>query len=343
MEYRSLGRTGIRVSEIGFGTGGISELMVSDDHEAQLRAVKDALDLGVTFFDTAMGYGSGKSEANLGRALKTAGVGVETKFEAEVESGVVLSTKIRLGPEDLSDPKSAVIASVEKSLERLGRSSVDLIQIHNYIAPDRKWPVGVALDEGDVFGSGGVLAGFRELRARGKVGFFGFTGIGDPKSLAALVESGEFDTVQTYFNLLNPSCGYPVPESFSALDYAGLLDNAVEGGMGVLVIRVLALGALTAEPGLLGFMDKAPPVLSLGSEYAGDVERAGKLGWLAGEEHTLAQAAIRFAFMKAGVSTVLVGFSNAGQLEEAISCSGAGALSENSMQKMRRLWEIDFS
>ncbi|HJP13135.1 MAG TPA: aldo/keto reductase [Nitrospinota bacterium] len=336
MQYRSLGRTGIRVSEIGFGTGGISRLMVSDDHEGQLRAVKGALDLGVTFFDTAMGYGNGKSEANLGRALKAAGAGVE--------AGVSLSTKIRLGPDDLSDLKGAVIASVERSLDRLGRTSVDLIQIHNYIAPGGKWPVGVALDEGDVFGPGGVLAGFKELRARGKVGFFGFTGIGDPKALSGLVESGEFHTVQTYFNLLNPSSGYPVPESFGALDYGGLLDRAVDEGMGVLVIRVLALGALTAEPGLLGFLDEAPPVLSLGSEYARDVERAGKLSWLADEGgYTLAQAAIRFALMKEGVSTVLVGFSGSGQLEEAVSCSGAGMISGESMQKLKRLWETDFS
>jgi L-galactose dehydrogenase/L-glyceraldehyde 3-phosphate reductase len=312
--------------------------MVSDDHAAQLRAVKGALDLGVTFFDTAMGYGNGKSEVNLGRALKAAGAGAGTGTE------VSLSTKIRLGPDDLSDPKGAVIASVERSLDRLGRTSVDLIQIHNYIAPGRKWPVGMALDEGDVFGPGGVLAGFKELRARGKVGFFGFTGIGDPKALSGLVESGEFHTVQTYFNLLNPSCGYPVPGSFGALDYGGLLDRAVDEGMGVLVIRVLALGALTAEPGLLGFLDEAPPVLSLGSEYARDVERAGKLSWLADEGgHTLAQAAIRFALMKEGVSAVLVGFSGSGQLEEAVSCSGAGALSGETMQKLKRLWETDFS
>ncbi|MFC1491106.1 aldo/keto reductase [Nitrospinota bacterium] len=332
MQYRVLGKTGIRVSEIGFGTGGISELMAGENHEEQFRAVKSALDHGVTFFDTAAGYGQGKSETNLGRTLQ--GTGAE----------VTLATKIRLGPDDLSDPKGATIASVERSLERLQRDSVDLIQIHNYMAPERKWPEGSILDPEDVLGPGGVLEGFKELRNREKVRFFGFTGIGDPQSLRQLVESGEFHTMQSYFNLLNPSAGYPVPEHFSAINYDFLLDRAVAQGMGVLVIRVLALGALTDNPGLLGFLEKTPPVLSLGSEFDKDVERAKKLQWLADEDgHTLAQAAIRFALMKEGVSTVMVGFSDSGQLEEAVSCSGAGGLSGEAMNTLKHIWENDFS
>ncbi len=332
MNDRTLGQTGIGVSEIGFGTGGISELMVGDDHAEQLRSVKQALDHGVTFFDTAAGYGSGKSEANLGRALKAAG------------AKATLATKIRLGPDELSDPKGAVIASVERSLERLGREAVDLIQIHNYIAPDGKWPIGLALDPKDVLGPGGVLEGFKALRDRGKAGFFGFTGVGDPASLRRLVESGEFHTMQSYFNLLNPSAGHRVPENFSALNYDLLLDRAAAAGMGILVIRVLALGALTDNPGLLGFLDKLPPLLSPGSEYDKDVARAEKLRWLAEDgDQTIAQAAIRFALMKEGVSTVLVGFSHSGQLEEAVSCLAMGGLSGDAMKKLKTVWDNDFA
>lgn len=332
MKYRNLGKTGLRVSEVGFGTGGISELMVTEDHEEQLRVVKGALDLGINFFDTAMGYGNGKSEANLGRALKS------------LDPEVTLATKIRLSPDEISDPKRAVVASVERSLERLQRNSVDVIQIHNYIAPKRRWPFGLVLDEADILGPGGVLEGFKELRNFGKVRFFGFTGVGDPHSLGRLAESGEFHTMQSYFNLLNPSAGHPVPESFSALNYELLMDRAVAEGMGILVIRVLALGALTDNPGLLGFLDKAPPVLSIGSEFDKDFERAGKLRWLVEEEgQTIVQSAICFALMKEGVSTVLVGFSNFGQLEEAVSCSGAGGLMANSLEKLRHLWANDFS
>ncbi len=332
MEYRTLGKTGLRVSEIGFGTGGISELMVTDDHAGQLRAVKEAVEAGVTYFDTAAGYGGGKSEANLGRALKEAG------------GDAVVATKIRLGPDDLADPRRAAVASVERSLERLGRASVDIIQIHNYIAPGREWPVGIAaLDLEDVLGPNGVLEGFKELRDRGKVNFFGFTGIGDPASLITLAECGEFHTAQAYFNLLNPSAGHPVPDGFGSVDYRRLIDRAAGAGLGVLVIRVLALGALTADPGLLGFLENTPPLLSVGSEFDKDARRAGKLAWLAQKDRTLAQAAIRFALMKEGVSSVLVGFSNADQLGEAVTCSGVDGLEPETMARLRAVWDGNFS
>jgi aryl-alcohol dehydrogenase-like predicted oxidoreductase len=306
--------------------------MVGEDRKKQLAAVRLALDLGINYFDTAAGYGKGKSEINLGRILKETGM------------KVTLATKIRLGREDLADPKGATIASVERSLERLQRDAVDLIQIHNYIAPGRKWPVGLALDPEDVLGSGGVLGGFKELRDQGKVKYFGFTGIGEPQALHRLVESGEFHAIQIYFNLLNPSAGYSVGEKFSALNYDVLLDHAVAEGMGVLVIRVLALGALTKNPGLLGFLKASPPVLSLGSDFVKDVERAEKLRWMEREgDRTLPQAAIRFALMKGGVSSVLVGFSDASQLEEAVSCSGAGGLTEDDSRKLKDIWNNDFS
>lgn len=332
MRMRTLGSTGIPVSEIGFGTGGISRLMVGDDHEAQLRAVRGALDGGVNFFDTAMGYGSGKSEANLGAALRRLG------------AEVVLTTKIRLTAEEREAPEEAVIASVEKSLERLGRPQVDLIQIHNYVAPERDWPVGeVVIDLHDIYGVGGVLDGFKELRDRGLVRFFGFTGVGHPASLAEMLDSGEFHTVQAYFNLLNPSAAYPVPEGFSAVDYALLIERAASIGMGVLAIRALALGALTAEPNLLGFLDERPPVLSLGSEYDKDVARAEKLSFLVREDCTLAQAAMRFVLMREEVSCALVGFSGEEQLAEALSCVGAGPLTEGEVQRLKHIWENDFA
>ncbi len=332
MRERTLGDTGISVSEIGFGTGGISRLMVGDDHEAQLRAVRGALDGGVNFFDTAMGYGSGKSEANLGAALNRLG------------AKVVLTTKIRLTAQEREAPREAVVASVEKSLERLGRPRVDLIQIHNYVAPGRDWPVGeVVFDLSDIFGAGGVLDGFRELRDRGLVRFFGFTGIGHPAALAEMIDSGEFHAVQAYFNLLNPSAAYAVPENFSAVDYGLLIERAAKLGMGVLAIRALALGALTAEPNLLGFLDERPPVLSMGSEYDDDVARAEKLAFLVRDGRTLAQAALRFVLMHEEVSCALVGFSGEEQLSEALSSVGAGPLKEDEMQRLGKIWQNDFA
>ena len=113
--------------------------------------------------------------------------------------------------------------------------------------------------------------------------------------------------------------------------------------MGVLVIRVLALGALTGDPGLLGFLKTDPPVLSLGSGFAEDARRAEKLRWMEGKARTLPQAAIRFALMKGGVSSVLVGFSGADQLEEAVSCSGAAGLTRDELRKLQGVWDSDFT
>jgi aryl-alcohol dehydrogenase-like predicted oxidoreductase len=152
-----------------------------------------------------------------------------------------------------------------------------------------------------------VLEGFKAMRDKGKVSYFGFTGLGDPAALHELVDSGDFDSFQAYYNLLNPSAGHTVPPAFSALDYGLLIDRAGARGMGVAVIRVLAAGALTSNPGAGG--GSTPEPLSKGSEYSLDVQRAEKLkAALALDAKGLAQTAIRFGLMNPKVSTVLVGW-----------------------------------
>ena len=132
-----------------------------------------------------------------------------------------------------------------------------------------------------------------------------------------------------------------MPEGFSALDYRRIIDRAAAGGMGVVVIRVLAAGVLSAVPESGGGSSREP--LSAGSDYERDVARAHKLSFL--KDHgleSLPRAAIRFAFMKPEVSTVLVGFSNNAQIDEAATCSGAGPLPEAAMAALREIWERDF-
>ena len=193
----------------------------------------------------------------------------------------------------------------------------------------------------DVLGPGGVLDGFKEVRDRGKVGFFGFSGLGDPKALHEVIDSGEFHSVQAYYNLLNPSAGQPVPAGFNALNYGRLIDRAANKGMGVAAIRVLAAGALTAHPEAGG--GSSPEPLSPGSDYALEVERARQLAFLqGGDSKSLTRAAIRFALMKPEVSTVLVGFSNTSHIDEAAACSGTAGLSDEAMARLKQLWETDF-
>ena len=328
MQYRILGRTGLRVSEIGFGCGNVGGLMTRDGHDEQVAAVRHALDLGINYFDTARAYGEGRSETNLGRVLD------------EVGAEVVLSTKVRLEADALQDIAEAAVSHAEQGLARLGRESVDLMQLHTRLVNRREsGRFGMTPDE--VLGPGGVIEGFKRLRDQGLVGFFGFTGLGDVEAIEALVDSGEFDSFQAYYNLLNPSAGQAVPAGFSALDYGRVIDRAAACGMGVVVIRVLAAGVLSPMPESGGGTSREP--LSAGSDYERDVARAHKLGFL--KDHgleSLPQAAIRFALMKPEVSTVLVGFSNNAQINEAAACSGAGPLPETAMAALRETWDSDF-
>ena len=328
MQYRMLGNTGLRVSEIGFGCGNVGGLMVRGSHDQQISSVRHALDLGINYFDTARAYGEGQSETNLGRVLD------------EIGEEVILSTKIRLEPDALQDIAAATASEVEQGLARLGRGSVDLIQLHTRLVEKRE-PGRFAMTPDEVLGPGGVIEAFKRLRDQGRVGFFGFTGLGEVEALHALVDSGEFHSFQAYYNLLNPSAGQAVPEGFSALDYRRIIDRAAAGGMGVVVIRVLAAGVLSAVPESGGGSSREP--LSAGSDYECDVARAHKLSFL--KDHgleSLPRAAIRFAFMKPEVSTVLVGFSNNAQIDEAAACSGAGPLPEAAMAALREVWERDF-
>lgn len=328
MQYRMLGNTGLRVSEIGFGCGNVGGLMVRGSHDQQISSVRHALDLGINYFDTARAYGEGQSETNLGRVLD------------EIGEEVILSTKIRLEPDALQDIAAATASEVEQGLARLGRGSVDLIQLHTRLVEKRE-PGRFAMTPDEVLGPGGVIEAFKRLRDQGRVGFFGFTGLGDVEAIHALVDSGEFHSFQAYYNLLNPSAGQAVSEGFSALDYRRIIDRAAAGGMGVVVIRVLAAGVLSAVPESGGGSSREP--LSAGSDYERDVARAHKMSFL--KDHgleSLPRAAIRFAFMKPEVSTVLVGFSNNAQIDEAAACSGAGPLPEAAMAALREVWERDF-
>src|ERR1051326_6292519 len=207
MLYRTVGKTGVKVSEIGFGCGNNAVLMVKASYGEQRDAVRHALDCGINYFDTAFAYGLGKSEENLGRILN------------ELDATVVVSTKIRLEANALTDLKGATVAAVEGALRRLDRNRVDFIQLHTRVTKQQGAGKRFSLTPDDVLGSSGVIGGFREMRGRDKVGFFGFSGLGDPESLLELIESGEFHTFQAYYNLLNPSAAQVVPPEFNALDY----------------------------------------------------------------------------------------------------------------------------
>lgn len=321
MNQRRLGRTALEVSEIGFGCGSVGGLMVRGDRAEQERAVHRALELGVSYFDTAPSYGDGRSEENLGRVLR----GLSTP--------IYVGTKFRLDPEELDNARAAIRSSLEASLRRLGRDRVELFQLHSRVTMERGVSPG-SLGADDVLGP--VLAGLRDVQSAGLARYIGITGLGDTEALHQVIASGEFDTVQCYFNVLNPSAGYSVGADFPYQDFRLLIDAAAEHGVGVLVIRSLAAGALSANrerPDVAGTPGNA---FSTGSDYEADLRQAQTLQPFLQElglENTL-ELAVRFALGKQHVSTVLVGVSNSGQLEELGRWAGRGGLDGGVLSKV---------
>ena len=129
MEYRTFGKTGLRVSVLGFGCGNVGGLIIREEPRTRVRAVARAIEAGINYFDTAAMYGNGQSEQNLGQVLN------------ELKPDVYVGTKVRLAPGEMGDIRGAIQRSVEASLTRMGRDSVDLIQLHNHIV-QRRTPRG---------------------------------------------------------------------------------------------------------------------------------------------------------------------------------------------------------
>ncbi len=325
MNYRTLGRTGLSVSEIGFGCGNVGGLMIRGEHADQAKAVARAIELGINYFDTASQYGAGQSETNLGRVLN------------ELDAQVYVGTKYRLETEDSADLKGGVIRSVDASLSRMAREQVDLIQLHNRVSFQRDL-AGGTLSVEDVLGE--VVEATEMLRAQGKVRFWGLTGVGVTESLHRVVDSGAMYSVQTVYNLLNASAGADVAPGFDMPDYNRLIDQANAAEMGVIVIRVLAAGALSgvAERDPVAVPSVAP--IGSGRDYQQDFNRSAGFRFMVSEGYAgdLAEASVRFALSNPGGSTVLVGYSNMDHLEQSVRFADKGPLPSDALDRLPHVW-----
>lgn len=209
-----LGRTGLTVTRLGMGGfpfGGINEAVgwnpfTPEGRKTAIGTIRYALERGITYFDTAPGYGDGNSESIYGEALQ----GVEASY--------TLATKCPW----FGVGAAEVIASVEASLKRLRRETVDVVQFH-----------GGMFTEADArhILEGGPLEGLTRLREQGKVRFLGFT-CEEPFTALPLLESGEFDVFQVRYNLLN----------HQAAELA--LPAAVKADIGVAAMRPMTSGIL---------------------------------------------------------------------------------------------------
>src|SRR5450756_3170521 len=122
MQTRLFGRTGMQLSVLGFGCGAVGGFMVRGDHADQERVIAKAIAAGVNYFDTAVQYGDGESEKNLGRVLQ--------KLKP---ASVIVGTKVRVPPGEFGRIADAVTTSLEGSLGRLGLERVDIFHLHNPI------------------------------------------------------------------------------------------------------------------------------------------------------------------------------------------------------------------
>ncbi|MGD0267161.1 MAG: aldo/keto reductase [Candidatus Methylomirabilota bacterium] len=320
MQYRHLGHTGLKVSELGFGCGSIGGLLVRGEYPKMRRAVARALELGISYFDTASLYGDGQSEVNLGAVLR------------ELRADPIVGTKVRLVPADMGRIEETAIASVEGSLRRLGRERVDLIQLHNHFGAHGQ-AQGASVTTRDVES---VLRAFQSVERQGKVRFWGITGLGETALLHQAVAGGGFHTVQAVYNLLNPSTGTQVPAGFPYQDYRQLIDRAAGKQMGVIVIRALAGGALSGTPDRHPVAARSVAPIATERDYAADVARARRFAFLVenGTVSSLVEAAIRFAISKPEVSTALVGISSLEQLEQAVACANRGPLPAEALGRL---------
>jgi aryl-alcohol dehydrogenase-like predicted oxidoreductase len=252
----------------------------------------------------------------------------------ELQADVVVGTKVQLRPTEMDDIESAVVASVEGSLQRLQFERIDLIQLHNQIVlerqPDRAW-----VDAEDVQAA---IRAFQKLQEQGKVRFWGINGLGDTAALHRAVAAGQADTIQCCYNLLNPSAGRQVPEDFPFQDYEQLIDRAAEQQMGVIAIRVLAAGALSGSAVRHANAAQNVGPIATSATYAQDVARAQRFRFLVEQGHidSLVEAAIRFVIAKDKVSTAMVGLSNLEQLEQAVTYANRGPLPAEALDDLIR-------
>lgn len=323
MQLRVFGRTGMQLSVLGFGCGAVGGLMVRGDPADQERTIARAIAAGVNYFDTAVLYGDGQSESNLGRVLQ--------KLKP---SGVTVGTKVRVPIGESGRIADAVTASLEGSLVRLRLDRVDILHLHN---PITETGGGSALSVRQVLDD--VVPAFDRLRQQGKIRFLGISALGDTAALHRVIEARAFDSAQVVYNMLNPSAAGPLPQNYPAQDYGRLFDLTEAAGVGVVGIRVLAGGALSGSAARHPIAGAAPEPIGSAVSYDADVDRARRLIALVEEGFaaSLTEAAIRFALSHAAMGTILVGMATPQQFEDALAAVQKGPLPQAALDRLSAL------
>ena len=323
MELRVFGRTEMQLSVLGFGCGAVGGIMVRGDPADQERTVARAIAAGVNYFDTAVQYGNGESEKNLGRVLQ--------KLKP---ANVAIGTKARLPPNEFGRIANAVKLSIEGSLARLRLDRVDIFHLHN---PITETGGGSAMSVRQVLDD--VVPAFERLRQQGKTRFLGITAVGDTAALHQVIDAGAFDSAQVVYNMLNPSAAEELPANYPAQDYGRLFDRTKAAGVGVVGIRVLAGGALSGSAERHPIASPAPEPIGSAMSYDADVDRARRLIPLVTEGFatSLTEAATRFALSHPAMGTILVGMATPKQFEDALAAVEKGPLPRAALDRLSAL------
>lgn len=318
MRYRTFGRTGWQVSEIGFGAWGIGKHMwIGADDQESLRALHRAVDQGVNFIDTALAYGEGYSEKLVGRFVK------ERSERIYVATKVAPKNRIwpSKGTLDEVFPPEYIVESAETSLANMRVESLDLLQLHVW---DPSW-----------FADSRWFEALDGLRRQGKVRYFGISiNDHDPDSALEIVGSGKIDTVQVIYNI------------FDQKSEDRLFPLCQEKGVGVIARVPFDEGALT---GSISPDTSFPAGDWRHAYFKGDRkrqvhDRAQKLRQLLDTEaKTLPDLALKFCLHHPAVGTVIPGMRKVSHVDANIAVSDAAPLSAGLLQKLREhRWEKNF-
>ncbi len=291
MQYRTLGRTGLRISEVGFGAMTIGgEIFGATDDQESLRALHRAIDLGINFIDTADAYGRGHSEELLAQVLKTR------------RNEVILATKggnqftVRQGLRNF-DP-DYITSALEQSLKRLQIETIDLYQLHN--------PSPEVMRRGDIFDR------LDRFKREGKIRFYGVSLEKTADGIVA-IETGKPDTLQVVYNILHQD---PEEQLFplAQKEHIGIIAR-VPLERGVLSGRFKSTAEFAQRDWRRGvFPDEAL------TQANAAVEQLQFL--VKGEVPNLAQAALRFVLCHPAVSTMIPGIRTVKQAEDNAAASG---------------------
>jgi aryl-alcohol dehydrogenase-like predicted oxidoreductase len=317
MKYRTLGRLGWQVSEIGFGAWAIGGNWGQQSDADSLAALHRTFDLGCNFIDTAAGYGNGHSERLIGQVLK------ERKGKTADGRRIYVATKIPPAPGNWPPspydrieeryPESYLRQQMEERLRNLGVECVDLIQLHTWTRAWNQNPI--------------ALHTLRILRQEGKLLGIGLsTPEHDPNSLVQLMRDGWLDTVQVIYNIFEQE---PQAEFFPA---------AEANRVGVIVRVAFDEGALT---GTLNAQTTFEEGDFRNNYFAGDrlartVQRVARVKEALGNaEPDLPTAALKFALKPRAVSTVIPGMRNVRQAEMNCAVSDLPPMTDEVEARLR--------